>query len=761
MEGKIPTNVSTRNLILKSNDFANPHKQTGANTEVTSTNDYFVIKSTGYTANAWGGISWNMSISEVKADEEFSVLMPVYIDSSITLDNGLAFQIKNHSSNSSAYSYDIPTNKKDQWFNVSITFKAYKDVVFDTYPFYVLLVKNGLVRIKPPMLVRGNLIPSDYQPAFEDNIMTSVDTVNLVKGTGSSFVMGYGITNTTWNETKKQSILDFSVPGIRRDIGYEILPQENKFFDFIPIKGTTYTQSIMIDTDATFNPNGQAQCSWYTSSGHNKQKAYIKKVGEHSYQVWSTYTWNLENKALRAFDWYSLHNILLFRTTGTYLAFYKPKMTTGNLPSDWSPAPEDVEALIARKQDKLTAGTGIAIQGNVISATGSSAPQHDTQKEQVLASTRNTVNIQHGSNGTSETTKVDTNPTKVLEHDNLITDNGISKTTSGNTTKLGLEYRRVDGDRFNLNNLVNGKVRANDFVNAPSTGWLFVSSYSEGSYAIQEAIKLVDSKNTTYRRRKEAGVWGAWREQVGDKSVIDDISARVTSLDQSTVKNSSLTINSDGVVMKAGKTTTDIANAIGSYFAVNQNAINKFSDRINVKTAMIADGAVTSAKIAREITLDTLTCGKQNSKNGTTAFNLDEGILKFSNNSGRIQRAYRDKVIEITDYITSTSGVQDYATSAFVVRKSDNSKQAAVKLTLDNTKAEATITSDLFYISDPKNKMLFSVDRTNNVVSGWGDIPIAHVLGGLVANDISIGGRSKSLLKIIDELCKKAGITWF
>lgn len=168
VEGKIPTNVSTRNLILKSNDFANPHKQNGANTTVTSTDDYFVIKSTGYTANAWGGMSWNMSISEVKAGEEFSILMPVYIDSSVNLDNGWNFNLKNHPSNSTAYNYSIPVTKKDQWFNVAITFKAYKDVVFDTYPFYVYLVKNGLVRIKPPMLVRGNLIPSDYQPAFED-----------------------------------------------------------------------------------------------------------------------------------------------------------------------------------------------------------------------------------------------------------------------------------------------------------------------------------------------------------------------------------------------------------------------------------------------------------------------------------------------------------------------------------------------------------------------------------------------------------------
>lgn len=160
--------VSTKNLILKSNDFSNPHKQSGTNTEVTSTDDYFVIKSTGYTANGWGGMSWNMSISEVKAGEQFSILMPVYIDSSIDLDNGWAFTIKNHPSNSDAYSYGIPTNKKDQWFNVAITFKASKDVVFDTYPFYVYLVKNGLVRIKPPTLVHGNVIPIDHTGAPED-----------------------------------------------------------------------------------------------------------------------------------------------------------------------------------------------------------------------------------------------------------------------------------------------------------------------------------------------------------------------------------------------------------------------------------------------------------------------------------------------------------------------------------------------------------------------------------------------------------------
>ena len=84
------------------------------------------------------------------------------------------------------------------------------------------------------------------------------------------------------------------------------------------------------------------------------------------------------------------------------------------------------------------------------------------------------------------------------------------------------------------------------------------------------------------------------------KQTTDSIKASVQSLDNNTVKNSSLTINTDGVVIKAGKSTSDFANAVGSYFSVNQNAINLFSDKINVKGNMIVSGAITSDKIASQ-----------------------------------------------------------------------------------------------------------------------------------------------------------------
>ena len=57
---------------------------------------------------------------------------------------------------------------------------------------------------------------------------------------------------------------------------------------------------------------------------------------------------------------------------------------------------------------------------NKTNNTATLHPKHDAQKEQVLESTRNTISIHHGTNGTTEKTTVDTNPQKVLEHENLI-----------------------------------------------------------------------------------------------------------------------------------------------------------------------------------------------------------------------------------------------------------------------------------------------------------------------------------------------------
>lgn len=180
---------------------------------------------------------------------------------------------------------------------------------------------------------------------------------------------------------------------------------------------------------------------------------------------------------------------------------------------------DNIKTISSDNEDLLT-----VTNNNKTTNTATLHPKHDAKKEQVLESTRNTISIHHGTNGTDEKTTVDTNPEKVLEHSNLLTDYGISKTTSGNTTKLGLEYTRVE-DGFDLNNLENGNVRGENLVNSPNNDsqWFLVSSValSGGQYATQEATTVLNTSNTTFKRTKKAGVWGQWREQVGDKSAID------------------------------------------------------------------------------------------------------------------------------------------------------------------------------------------------------------------------------------------------
>ena len=78
---------------------------------------------------------------------------------------------------------------------------------------------------------------------------------------------------------------------------------------------------------------------------------------------------------------------------------------------------DNIKTLSSDNTDLLT-----VTNNNKTTNTATLSPKHDAQKEQLLESTRNTISIHHGTNGTAEKTTVDTNPLKVLEHENLISD---------------------------------------------------------------------------------------------------------------------------------------------------------------------------------------------------------------------------------------------------------------------------------------------------------------------------------------------------
>lgn len=110
-------------------------------------------------------------------------------------------------------------------------------------------------------------------------------------------------------------------------------------------------------------------------------------------------------------------------------------------------------------------------------------PQHDTQKEQALESERNTITISHAENGTTETTKVDTNPEIVLEHENLLVGDNLAKSRDGNATTLKIAdnfTQRVTSAENNITNLQNNK--QNKLTSNTSIGVLNDNSLKQLTY---------------------------------------------------------------------------------------------------------------------------------------------------------------------------------------------------------------------------------------------------------------------------------------
>lgn len=109
---------------------------------------------------------------------------------------------------------------------------------------------------------------------------------------------------------------------------------------------------------------------------------------------------------------------------------------------------------------------------NKTNNTATLHPKHDAQKEQVLESTRNTLSIHHGTNGTAEKTTVDTNPQKVLEHENLISNSHyvtIEHEEDSNTSEIKTD--KLDSKLIELNNKIPTEVGVrNLWIQSKATG---------------------------------------------------------------------------------------------------------------------------------------------------------------------------------------------------------------------------------------------------------------------------------------------------
>ncbi|HFI0622482.1 TPA: phage tail spike protein [Streptococcus suis] len=183
---------------------------------------------------------------------------------------------------------------------------------------------------------------------------------NLIDRTSEPFVMGYGITNTTWNPETKRTRLTFS-SSVNRAIASEILPQGNIFYEsqnFVLQKGGKYTQAIRISTDAPVLSLNAAMITWFHkivatgTTSHYSKPATIINTGPNEYIIYSSIIWDKENAIIRPFDIQNLHLALDFRNRGTYIEFYQPKLENGTVFTSYSISKNDQEEKLASKADQ-------------------------------------------------------------------------------------------------------------------------------------------------------------------------------------------------------------------------------------------------------------------------------------------------------------------------------------------------------------------------------------------------------------------------
>lgn len=161
---------------------------------------------------------------------------------------------------------------------------------------------------------------------------------------------------------------------------------------------------------------------------------------------------------------------------------------------------------------------------NKTTNTATLHPKHDKQKEQVLESTRNTIAINHGTNGTAEKTTVDTNPEKVLEHENLKTGDGLK--TSFNTDETTIRFKATKKPpETNLNTLGEGVIRGEGFsIDQVPSGYqansaAYVTINTSDNRKVQFYISEGGSEGTKirlYYRFTKHGEATEWVQMVGD-----------------------------------------------------------------------------------------------------------------------------------------------------------------------------------------------------------------------------------------------------
>ena len=270
---------------------------------------------------------------------------------------------------------------------------------------------------------------------------------------------------------------------------------------------------------------------------------------------------------------YDTNNVNDLLSDGQYNYIHRKKGKT----EEYHNLTDNIKTVSSDNTDLLS-----VTNNNKTTNTATLHPKHDNQKEQVLESTRDTITINHGTNGTAEKTTVDTNPKKVLEHENLISDSEyitLDHETDVNKTHIKTESLKQELQQLHQTKqdtlvagtgiTINGQTISATGSGAPVEGAsVSIQQFEYGNfYAYKHVVTIAQQTLTTFSfacTQAETVITGALKEQLEAFVPFGSIS------------NGAVTISNDGTNIKVtnSKSTENVYQQATFTFSISDGPVS-------------------------------------------------------------------------------------------------------------------------------------------------------------------------------------------
>ena len=174
----VATDTTPDNLIRFADTLTEYSVSNNNNNRLSRSEDgIFKMKIDGSPSTTWLGPCFPIYIDRILQGDVYSIAFDYMIKSSVEVDKGLAFALKNHSNNTAIFAQGFADKNtpKDRWIRAEFHFTANRDFEFNktgNFPFYIYAINNGEFWVRNPILVRGSKIPA-FRPSPLDKAGTS------------------------------------------------------------------------------------------------------------------------------------------------------------------------------------------------------------------------------------------------------------------------------------------------------------------------------------------------------------------------------------------------------------------------------------------------------------------------------------------------------------------------------------------------------------------------------------------------------------